>query len=305
MSVRVSGDVARAVPLLVMLGLTAVSSTASPQRPPIPQRFGNGTYEASGVVGVPGANGVLFVDDSHPRHVFWMGLSADGHQATPVAPVSLDAHVLDMEDIASDGDFFYVVGSQSQGGGRKADGLVRFRFDPKTLTTSAVERAVGLRQMLTSALPDLLGGTRRSDWLNIEGLVWDPDRARLLLGLRSPMADGDGVLVPLKFRDSAAPLAIDNLAIGGDVIRLPLAGRAIRGLGYDRERHLFLILAGASTYGPGVPFTLYEWDGGSPQGLRSVATFPQHQKPEGVTRLSLGGRTQTVIVFDSSGYLVQ
>jgi hypothetical protein len=289
--------------ILTAAGLSAVPMTPS-QRAARPQPFQNGAYEASGVVQAPGANGVLFVDDGRPKHVFWMGLSDSGAEATPVTPVAIDAHVPDMEDITTDGQFMYVVGSQSQGGGRKTDGLVRFQFDAKTLTVSHVQHATGLRQMLAEALPDLLGGRRRSDWLNIEGLTWDVAGARLLLGLRSPMAGEDAVIVPLKLRDAAAPLTTANLQIGGAVVRLPLAGRAIRGLGYDVDRRLILILAGASTYGPGLPFFLYEWDGASPAGLRQVATFPQHEKPEGVTRVRLAGRPHTLLVFDTSAYLV-
>lgn len=288
--------------ILIVAGLSATRMTSA-QRSARPQPFQNGNYEASGVVQVPGANGVLFVDDGHPKHVFWMGLSDSGAEATPVTPVPVGAHVPDMEDITTDGRFIYVVGSQSQGGGRKTDGLVRFQFDAKTLTASNVQHATGLREMLAAALPDLLGGRRRSDGLNIEGLTWDPAGARLLLGLRSPMAGDDAVIVPLKMRDAAAPLSTANLQMGGPVVRLPLAGRAIRGLGYDVERRLILILAGASTYGPGLPFLLYEWDGASRAGLRQVATFPEHEKPEGVTRIRLGGRLRTLIVFDSSGYL--
>jgi hypothetical protein len=288
--------------LLAAMGLCVVKSDAAPQRPPLPQPFQNGRYEASGVVEVPGSNGVVFVDDGHPKHVFWMGLSESGSEATPVTPIDIRAQVPDMEDITTDGRFIYVVGSQSQGGGRKTEGIVRFQFDAKSLSVSNVQRATGLRQMLAAALPDLLGGARRSEWLNIEGLTWDAAGARLLLGLRSPMAGDDAVIVPVKMRDAGAPLSTDNLQVGA-VMRLPLAGRAIRGLGYDAERRLILILAGASTYGPGLPFFLYEWDGISAAGLRQIAAFPQHEKPEGVTRVHLAGRPHTFLVFDSSGYL--
>jgi hypothetical protein len=294
----------RMAALIMATGLSTATQATAPQRPSRPQPFQNGKYEASGVVEVPGANGVLFVDDGHPKHVFWMGLTDLGAEATPVTPVDIDAHVPDMEDITTDGRFIYVVGSQSQGGSRKTDGIVRFQFDAKTQTVSNVQHATGLRQMLSAALPDLLGGARRSEWLNIEGLTWDPAGGRLLLGLRSPMAGDDAAIVPLRLRDGAAPFTTENLQVAGAVMRLPLGGRAIRGLGYDAERRLFLILAGASTYGPGLPFFLYEWDGTSPASLRQVASFPQHEKPEGVTRVHLGGRAHTFIVFDTSAYVL-
>ena len=37
-----------------------------------------GTFEASGVVNVPGSNGVLFVDDSRTTEILWMELAPDG-----------------------------------------------------------------------------------------------------------------------------------------------------------------------------------------------------------------------------------
>ena len=273
---------------------------------PAPQAIRGGSFEASGVVAVPGTNGVLIVDDGRPRHVLWMELSPSGTQVGEVVVVPIHADVLDMEDITTDGQFFYVVGSQSQGGGSQADGLVRFRFHPTTLETTHVERATGLRQMLAATVPELRRSGRRGGdgILNIEGLVWDPVRSRLLLGLRSPVSGDDALIVPLRFRDSSKALAIDNLVVDGAAIRLPLGGDGIRGLGYDATRGVVLVIAGASTYARATDFRLLEWDGATLGSLRDIATFPSHQKPEGVTRMILGGRPRTVIVFDIGGYRV-
>lgn len=289
---------ARLMAVVGALGLLAAASAAALPQTSAPRPFRNGTYEASGVVEVPGAGGVLFVDDGRPKHVFWMGVSADG-DTSAVVPVPIGAQVPDMEDIAFDGRYYYVVGSQSQGGGRQADGLVRFTFDASTRAVDQVERVTGLRQLLAAALPGLTGG-RRQDGLNIEGLTWDAAGARLLLGLRGPMAGSDAVIVPIAIRDRMAPLSGEALTVGTP-IELPLQGRAIRGLGYDADRRIVLVLGGASTNGPGVPFVLYEWDPRAPAGPRPVATFPREQKPEGVTRLHVGGRVRTLVVFDSSG----
>jgi hypothetical protein len=296
-------------PSLLRRALLTIASSAAivvalgaRQSTPRPQPFSNGTYESSGVVEVPGGGGVLFVDDGRPKHVFWMGLAGSGADGAGVRPVPIPADVPDMEDITSDGRFIYVVGSQSLGS-QKADGLVRFQFDAKTLAVTDVQRVAGLRQILAVALPDLLGGRRRSVGLNIEGLTWDAARNRLLLGLRSPMAGDDAVVVPLTMRDAAAPLSAENLDVGA-IIRLPLDGRAIRGLGYDAERRLVLILAGAPTDGPGLPFFLFEWDGTARGSLRQVASFPHRLKPEGVTRVHLAGAVRTLVVFDTSGFQI-
>jgi hypothetical protein len=304
---RLLGTWKRQLALIMgLVGLVCVALFAQRRVDPVPPRaIRGGSFEASGVVAVPGANGVLIVDDGRPKHVLWMALSASGTQVGEVVAVPIHADVVDMEDITTDGQFFYVVGSQSQGGGRKADGLVRFRFHPDSLSTSDVERATGLRQMLAAVVPELQGDSNRGDdVLNIEGLVWDPVRSRLLLGLRSPLSGGQALLVPLRFRDPAQPLSTGNLVVDGALIRLPLGGDGIRGLGYDAVRNVHLLIAGATTAGRAMEFRLFEWDGATAASLFGIAMFPAHQKPEGVTRMMLGGKSRTVLVFDVGGYRV-
>jgi hypothetical protein len=279
-----------------------VASAQSTLVPPIP--FRTGVFEASGVVDVPGASGVLFVDDDRPKHVLWMPLSSAGVQAGDVTAIAIGTTVPDMEDITTDGDWFYVVGSQSRGN-RRADGLVRFRWRPGAAAASDVQGIASLRAALVAARPEL-GRGRGADALNIEGLAWDARRSRLLLGLRAPMAGADAIVLPVTIRDRAAPLSAANLDLGGAPIRLPLGGRAIRGLGYDRERDVVLILAGPSTDGRGESFSaLFEWDGETAASLIGIASYPVAQKAEGVARITLGGARRTVVVFDSSGYRVQ
>jgi hypothetical protein len=42
---------------------------------------------------------------------------------------------------------------------------------------------------------------RRWVGLNVEGVAWDRQKRRLLLGLRSPVVNGHALVVPLKLRD--------------------------------------------------------------------------------------------------------
>ena len=50
-------------------------------------------------------------------------------------------------------------------------------------------------------------------------------------------------------------------------------------------------------------FKLWEWDGdGAKPALREVDTYDRKLKPEGITRVSSGGRDFAFIVFDTSGY---
>jgi hypothetical protein len=299
-----SSGVIAAVLAMAGAAFTGVSLAQQRLETAPPRAFRGAMFEASGVVGVPGTDGVLMVDDGRPRHVLWVQLSPDGTQVGDVTEVPIHADVPDLEDITSDGEYFYVVGSQSQGGGQTTAGLVRFRFHPKSLTTTHVEQATGLKQMLVAAVPELQGGRGRGLPLNIEGLMWDPVRAHLLLGLRSPTAGGQALVIALRLRDSSRPLTTDNLTLDGPPIRLPLGGDGIRGLGYDSARQTCLLIAGASSYGHPVDFQIFEWDGATAASLREIAAFPASQKPEGITRMTLGGRRRTVVVFDIGGYRV-
>jgi len=263
-------------------------------------------YEASGVALVAGTRSVLFVDNTRPKHVFWTEFDAAGREVGDVVAVALGVDVPDPEDITTDGHYFYVVGSQSQGGGRRTAGLVRFLFDNRTRQATGVETVSGLSEFLTAAVPALRtsgGRGRGAGFLNIEGLVWDGPRSRLLLGLRSPMSEGSALIVPLTFKDSRAPFTADNLALSaGGPIRLALGGLAIRGLGFDPATKHMLVIAGVSTYGDAKTFRLFDWDGISAVPGRELATFSAHEKPEGVTILTIAGRPRTLMVFDTGRY---
>jgi len=294
-------------PFAIAVAMLAVATVAAQRKPlPLQRPAVGGVYEASGVALVAGTRSVLFVDNTRPKHVFWTEFDAAGREVGDVVPVALGVDVPDPEDITTDGQYFYVVGSQSQGGGRRTAGLVRFLFDNRTHQASGVEVVPGLAEFLSAAVPALRSGGGRgrgAPFLNIEGLVWDGPRSRLLLGLRSPMSGGSALVVPLTFKDSRAPLAAENLEVpASGPIRLALGGLAIRGLGFDSATKQVLVIAGVSTYGDAQTFRLLEWDGIAAAPGRELATFPAHQKPEGVTVMTIGGRPRLLVVFDTGGY---
>ena len=293
-------------PGFLFIGVLTAAAIVSAQRVPVPTPIDGGRYEASGVATVAGTSSVLFVDNTRPREVFWMDLDASGKQAGRAVPVPLGVDVPDPEDVATDGQHFFAVSSQSQGGGRRGAGLVRFRFDSRTRRAEQVEVIADLPSLLGAALPDLQrGGRRGGQSLNIEGLVWDAARSRLLLGLRSPLSGQAALIVPLKVKDARAAFTAANLELApGGAIRLALGGLAIRGLGYDPASKHVLVLAGASTYADAQTFRLVEWDGVSSTPARELATFPAQQKPEGVTIVSVAGKPRPLVVFDTGGYRV-
>ncbi|HWS55199.1 MAG TPA: DUF3616 domain-containing protein [Pyrinomonadaceae bacterium] len=271
--------------------------------------FEGGTFEASGVAAVAGADGVLFVDNGKPGQVFWMRLGPEGRQLGPVKPLSLGADIEDIEGITTDGTHFYVVSSQSRPKAIAKAGLVRFRFDAAGEKVEAAESVGGLKNFLLENVAELRGEGElkgKEGGLNIEGVAWDPRGGRLLLGLRSPLAEGNALLVPVKLRDPRGAFAAANLEVEGSrAIRLPLGGFGIRGVEYDASAGLFRLLSGATETQTLTDFGLWEWNGDEKQPApRQTAKFDRQLKPEGVARARAGGREMTIVVFDAGGYTV-
>jgi hypothetical protein len=193
--------------------------------------FQGGTFEASGAAFVRGANGVLMVDDGRSDEILWMQLDEAGRQVGPVKPIPLGVTVEDPEAITSDGSYFYIIGSQSQPNGGDRNALVRFTFDAASQSVPKAEALTNLRDFLLSNVPELNTGQKASEGgLNIEGIAWDFERGRWLLGLRSPQGkDGSALLVAVKLRNPAGAFSVDNLQLAEpSVIPLKLAGLGVR-----------------------------------------------------------------------------
>ena len=269
--------------------------------------FVGGKFDASGVAGVPGMDGVLFVDNKREGQVLRMGLDQNGSQAGEIKAIELGVGIKDIESITTDGTYFYVAGSQSKAKANASEGLVRFKFDAPGQSAKGVEAISGLKRFLVENVAELRedGNTKgKKGGLNIEGLAWDPRNGRLLLGLRSPVIDGQALLVPLRLRDPRGAFIIDNLEVEGS-IRLPLGGGGIRDIAYDGRANLFRIISGAAEDQDQTDFILWEWNGNEQQpALRETNRLDHSLKPEGVARVTAGGRDFIIIVFDSSGYTV-
>jgi hypothetical protein len=269
--------------------------------------FAGGTYEASGVAHVPGTDGVLFVDDGRNDEIFWMRLTQGRMQAGKIEPVKLGVSVVDLEGITTDGSHFYVVGSQSKSKSSEAAGLVRFKFDAATRSAADIEVVSGLKRYLAENVSELRGlaETKYKDGgINIEGVAWDPNEQRLLLGLRSPIVDGNALVVPLRLVDPRGPLALTNVQVEGSrAICLPLSGAGIRSIEYDERSKAFFLISGAGPDNEKMEFRLWEWDGNTTSPtLREKGVYERKLKPEGITRVTSGEQGFTFIVFDTSGY---
>jgi Protein of unknown function (DUF3616) len=295
-----------AVILLLTIAVVAVPASAPHPSLPAPMTaFSGGTFEASGVAHVAGTDGVLFVDDGRPNEVFWMQLGGDRKQTGAIKPVNIATSIIDLEGITTDGEYFYVVGSQSKSKGADLAGLARFKFDAANQRAVNTEAAAGLKKFLADNVAELRGleNTKYNDGgINVEGIAWDPQNKRLLLGLRSPVVEGQALIVPLKLRDGA--FSFDNLEVeGGKAIRLPLGGAGIRSIEYDESRKAFYVITGAGPNSEKMDFKVWEWSGNDASpALREMETFDRRLKPEGITRFSNGARDFIFIVFDTSGY---
>lgn len=289
---------------VMILGVHSVASA------PSMTAFAGGTFEASGVVQVPGTDGVLFVDDGRTDEVLWMRLTEDRKQAGAIDPVKLSASIIDLEGITTDGNHFYVVGSQSKPKGGDLTGLARFKFEANNKRAADTQTINGLKNFLADNVAELRGMHKRkySDGgINVEGIAWDPQRNRLLLGLRSPVVEGQALIVPLKLRDPKGAFSSDNLEVEGQkAIRLPLGGAGIRSIEYDEKRSTFHLITGAGPNSENMDFKIWEWSGnGEPPALRETDKFDRRLKPEGITRVSSGEKSFIFIVFDTSGYAAQ
>lgn len=294
--------------ILVFFFAIIYASRSGIQRTPSPMTaFAGGTFEASGVVYVPGTDGVLFVDDDRTDEIFFMRVGQDRKQAGRITTVKLSANIIDLEGITTDGAYFYVVGSQSKPKGGDLTGLARFKFDPQNQRVVDTQSIAGLKSFLANNVDELRGmqqTTYEDGGINVEGLGWDPNGKRLLLGLRSPVVDGQALVVPLKLRDPQGAFSFDNMEVdGGKAIRLPLNGAGIRSIEYDELSKAFRLITGAGPNSEKVDFKIWEWSGNAqPPTLRETDKFDRRLKPEGITRVKSGDQSFTFIVFDTSGY---
>ena len=292
--------------LALAVGIVLLGSPQSAAPAPVTS-FSGGHFEASGVVHVAGTDAVLFVDDGRPNEIFLMQLGEDRKQAGAIKRIDIATNIIDLEGITTDGEYFYVVGSQSKSKGADQAGLARFRYDAASQRAAGTQAASGLKKFLADNVAELRGleNTKYNDGgINVEGVAWDPQNRRLLLGLRSPVVDGHALVVPLKMRDEKAPFTFDNLEVeGGKAIRLPLSGAGIRSIEYDEARKAFFLITGAGPNSEKMDFKTWEWSGnGATPTLRELETFDRRLKPEGITRFTNGARDFVFIVFDTSGY---
>ncbi|MCI0662020.1 MAG: DUF3616 domain-containing protein, partial [Acidobacteria bacterium] len=264
--------------------------------------------EASGVAYAPGSNGVLLVSDNREGEVLWMQLDEDGKQVGSIKPVPLGASFVDPEAITYGNSYFYLVTSQSEPKNGAKNALIRFDFNSETQSLrSPAEIVSDFRTFLLSNVPDIasLGAPSGVEGgLNIEGIAWDPNNERLLLGLRSPLIGNQAVLIPLKLRNPRGPFRLDNLRVDDPrVIVLSLNGHGVRDITYDTRLKNFLIISGAPENVQKTDFVLWEWNGQPDSKPLRLMTLDDKVKPEGLTSLTINNQSFIFVVSDAGSYL--
>ncbi|GEM_PF-1508655 len=282
------------------------------QTPATPMNAGFGTpflgekFEASGVVHLTGTDTVVFIDDSRSFEVFMMRINDAGQQVGQVRSVRLGAGIENPEGITFDGTYFYVVGSQSKPKKGAANAIARFTMDQNSQVVSNLAVIPNFRTLLLSRVAELRGvGELEGDdgGLNIEGIAWDPEGKRLMLGLRSPILNGQALILPVALRDAAAPFTADNLQLeSARPIPVFLEQSGIRDIQYDSRLKTFLLISGAPENIKRGIFAVWEWDGRSGQP-RQRALLDSRLKPEGITQARVGDKDFIFIVCDENRYM--
>ena len=264
---------------------------------------GGATHESSGVAAVPGTDQFLFVDDKDSSNIYAVTIDTAGKQSSELIPVPLGVTVEDAEDITFDGTYFYVVGSQFRKQSNVGAGLVRFRYDANSHAVSDLQSVKDLKTPLIKTVPELAvaqGQMRTEEAINIEGLGWDPQNNRLLLGLRNPVVDGKAVLVPVSLKDGNAPLSDENISFG-TAVKLDLGGLAIRSINYDPGAGHFVIIGGATEGAENEGFSLWSWDGAG--ATAKLMDLDKKIKPEGITAVDRNGELSLLVVGDAGYYM--
>ncbi len=277
------------------------------------EKFDTGLFgkrpEASGAIAVPNSNGLLIADDGRKNEILWMPINESGLQAGDLKPVPLNVNFVDAEAITYGNNYFYVITSQSDPANSSAQTLMRFAFNPQTQTLSSAQAEIvsGLRAFLLQNVPEITArgaAPGLEGGLNIEGLAYDPNHERLLLGLRSPFVGNQAVLVPLKLINPLMPLSLNNLKVDQpSVITLTLDGQGIRDISYDPHVRQFLILSGAPETEKKTEFGLWEWSGNANEQPRRVLILEDKYKPEGITSVTINGQSFVIVVGDAGNYL--
>jgi Protein of unknown function (DUF3616) len=289
----------------------AERSAERPQFRPLP-----GVYEPSAVHQL--ADGRFIVVEDEERHpIDLLTLQEDGgFSVVAVLPKELfdkdgpaadfrkldDLEALDVDDRGR----VYALTSHSRTSKGKVkeerEKLVRFEVAGDELRDPRV--VMDLKQQLMATHPAVreaaaVDDVKDGNGLNIEGLAFDAERSRLLIGFRGPLVDGKAMLVAIENADEVFEMGAAP-RIAEQAILLDLGGEGIRGMTHDPRLDGFLIISGPLEQVDNVPFRLWLWPGQADQPARrmTVPGLNGFEHAEGITPVRWRGKEQLLIVSD-------
>ncbi|NOT59248.1 MAG: DUF3616 domain-containing protein [Acidobacteria bacterium] len=266
--------------------------------------------EASGAAAVPGVPGLLVVDDGRQNAIVWMPINDLGKQAGELKAVPLNVNFVDAEAITYGGGYFYVITSQADPNSAASNkAFMRFSFNAQTQTINGAQAEIisDLRTFLLQNVPEIAArgaAARLEGGLDIEGMAYDPNNERILLGLRSPFIGSQAVLVPLKLINPLQPLTLNNIKVDSpSVIPLALENQGVRDITYDAHKKVFLIISGVPESQKKTDFFLWEWSGSAEDQPRKIMMLDEKYKPEGITSVTVNGQDFLMVMGDEGNYL--
>lgn len=304
--------------LILLTGLLLVGfsvpgyATAEIPRASMFSEFGL-IYEPSGVQQLPDGRIVVVEDESHqPLDI--ISLDSDGRVSEQVlyskSLSGLISHnralstLEDLEAVAVDrqGRIYVITSHSRKKNGKRSDNreqLTRFSLDGEKVVSIKVLR--GLRNAISKKHKSLehafsIRDVKAGEGFNIEGLSFDSTEQKLMIGLRSPLA-GDNAIIVLLENPQEAFDHNEVLQISDTRIELDLEGGGIRAMSYDQHLGGYLIISRK----PGKKFKLWLWSGdadNSPKRLH-VPDLKNLRNTEGVTPVRLhGGQIGILLVSD-------
>jgi len=243
--------------------------------------------EASGVCRL--GDSLVIAGDENPDSL-WV---IDGDSQTIKSISVKNGEWDDLEDLSAVDDrrFFAMTSHSRTKKGKLKPERGQLLLISKKKSSFAVEQTWSLREDILSALEESVdvetaeAASPDEGGLNVEGLAYH--EGQLFLGLRSPLTDKGEALV-LRIENAEGLLEGDDPEFG-EVIRLPLGKKGIRGLtstGSD-----LLVIAGASD-DSGKTFSLYRWAPSSKKAeLFSLPGFADLIRPEALVAEKDGSYT--------------
>jgi hypothetical protein len=300
------------LPLLGLLHLTEGAGGPPGFREFLPFNI---IYEPSGVQQLPDGRFIVVEDESAcALDLFTLdpdGQVSDrflyrGSMPNRAVPGNILGTLEDLEGVAVDGRgnvFAITSHSRKENGKRHAnrEQLIRLRVEGNRVAD--VHRVHNLRKRITKKHAFLKAAAKErkvkeEGGFNIEGLSFDADKQRLLVGFRSPLVKKDAIIVTIE-----NPHAIfeqdEKPRISDDLTRLDLKGGGIRALSYDPYLGGYLIVSRR----PGKAFKLWFWDGvrgSKPRRIR-VANIKDLRQAEGITPVRLHDNPQGILIVSDDG----